>query len=84
MGNVTIHDVRKTYDNIEGVTFFWMKSITPLRSQKSEVEKLIHLPLEKVDDFLKKNKCTPWMKAAWKKFSKKMELKINGKKSGKK
>lgn len=72
LGNVTIHDVRKTYDNVEGVTFFWMKSVTPLRSQKSEVEKLIHLPLEKVDDFLKKNECTPWMKAAWKKYSPKI------------
>lgn len=72
LGSVTIHDVRKTYDNTEGVTFFWMKSTTPLRAQKSEVEKLMHIPLEKVDTFLEKNACTPWMKAAWKKYSPKI------------
>ncbi len=72
LGTFQIYDRTPAYDNSECITYFCMRTKTPIRYQKSEVEKIARVSPEKMNDFFVKNKCTPWMKRCWKKYSKKI------------
>lgn len=68
LGKIEIHDTTEKYDNRERLFYYAMKTKNTIRYQRSEVEKIARLPLDKVDAFLKTHSHTPWMGKAWEKF----------------
>lgn len=68
LGQMDIADKTPAYHNRERIFYYAMKSKTPIRYQKSEVEGIARVPFEKMDSFLKTHACTPWLSQSWKKY----------------
>lgn len=73
LGQMDIADKTRAYDNRERIFYYAMKSNTPIRFQKSEVEAVARVPFEKMDLFLKTRACTPWLSRSWKKYRARIE-----------
>lgn len=72
LGSIDVHDVQKTYDCHERAFFFWKKIKQPIRYQRSEIQGVQRIPIEKVAAFTRTSKSALMLCKGWAKFGKKI------------